>query len=228
MKVIALDLEGTLISNAVSQIPRPWLYEFLIACESLATRVVIFTTVPEQIFRKVAKLLVEEKFAPEWFERIEYVFWDMKTKNLNFIDPNISDRIVLIDDFQDYIHRGQEKNWIKIDSFNSPYDENDQELWRVYKILAERFENEELKTLKDASRDNFEFSAGIELGSWRTAKIEYAATELMDGNRNAALRWMQTPLAIFENKSPLAHAQSKSGTQDVMDLIGRLEHGVFS
>jgi hypothetical protein len=29
IKVLALDLEGTLISNAMSQIPRPGLYDFL-------------------------------------------------------------------------------------------------------------------------------------------------------------------------------------------------------
>jgi len=29
IKVITLDLEGTLISNAMSQIPRPGLFEFL-------------------------------------------------------------------------------------------------------------------------------------------------------------------------------------------------------
>jgi hypothetical protein len=32
IKVIALDLEGTLISNARRQIPRPGLYQFLEAC----------------------------------------------------------------------------------------------------------------------------------------------------------------------------------------------------
>jgi hypothetical protein len=37
--VIALDLEGTLISNAVSQFPRPGLYSFLEYCSKNFCRV---------------------------------------------------------------------------------------------------------------------------------------------------------------------------------------------
>ena len=71
--VIALDLEGTLISNAVSQIPRPGLWSFLEGCRSLAARVVIFTAVSEERFRAIAGVLVEDGFAPEWFASIDYV-----------------------------------------------------------------------------------------------------------------------------------------------------------
>lgn len=49
--ILALDLEGTLISNAVSQIPRPGLYEFLESAKSLFEGLVIFTTVPESTLR---------------------------------------------------------------------------------------------------------------------------------------------------------------------------------
>lgn len=71
--VIALDLEGTLISNAVSQIPRPGLWQFLEGCRSLAVRVVIFTAVSEDRFRAIAERLVEDGLAPPWFSGIEYV-----------------------------------------------------------------------------------------------------------------------------------------------------------
>jgi hypothetical protein len=53
-RVLALDLEGTLISNAASQIPRPGLYEFLASCQQLFQRIVIFTTVSEaKLYRDV-------------------------------------------------------------------------------------------------------------------------------------------------------------------------------
>ena len=45
--VIALDLEGTLISNAVSQFPRPGLYSFLEYCQENFSRIVIFTAVKD-------------------------------------------------------------------------------------------------------------------------------------------------------------------------------------
>jgi hypothetical protein len=55
--ILAMDLEGTLISNAVSQIPRPGLYQFLESAKCLFDELVIFTTVPEPKFRQIADLL---------------------------------------------------------------------------------------------------------------------------------------------------------------------------
>jgi len=227
MNIIALDLEQTLISNAVSQIPRPWLYEFLVSCEALAARIVIFTAVPEKNFRRIARTLVEEKFMPSWFEKIEYVFWDMKTKNLNFIDSNIDERIVLVDDFSGYVHPMQEKNWIPIDPFVAPYDQLDVELWRVFQILYKKFKTKDRECPELLNVKNSPFLP-LEFGSWSTSKIEYAANNLMEGNYDAALVWLRTPLEILGGKPPIEHADSKLGQQEVMDLIGRLEHGVFS
>src|SRR5690606_39462147 len=68
LTVIALDLEGTLISNAMSQLPCPGLYGFLEGCRSICNRVVMFTTVNEVTFREIAALLVAEGTAPSWFK----------------------------------------------------------------------------------------------------------------------------------------------------------------
>ena len=47
LHVLALDLEGTLISNAMSCIPRPGLFAFLEGCREMFARVVLFTAVLE-------------------------------------------------------------------------------------------------------------------------------------------------------------------------------------
>ena len=73
IEVIALDLEGTLISNAMSQIPRPGLKTFLELCYTITKRVVMFTAVSEEVFRAIAKRLVKEDYAPAWFAEMEYV-----------------------------------------------------------------------------------------------------------------------------------------------------------
>ena len=73
VKVLALDLEGTLISNAVSQIARPGLFDFLEDCRELFPRIVIFTSVNEERFRAIANLLTTEGYAPNWFADIEYI-----------------------------------------------------------------------------------------------------------------------------------------------------------
>lgn len=138
IKVIALDLEGTLISNAVSQFPRPGLYEFLNQCKALCPRVVIFTTVREEVFRKVAKLLVLEGNAPDWFERIEYIDWSGKTKNLNYIPGVVPGEVLLVDDMSLYVHEGQEESWVEVEKYENPYPDTDSELGNVLNEIQKR------------------------------------------------------------------------------------------
>lgn len=83
--VLALDLEGTLISNAMSQIPRPGLANFLTRCAEIFPRIVMFTTVKEDRFRTIARLLVDEGVAPDWFSDVEYITWHGETKDLRFV-----------------------------------------------------------------------------------------------------------------------------------------------
>jgi NLI interacting factor-like phosphatase len=64
---IALDLEGTLISNAVSQFPRPGLLTFLEYCHQNFGRLVIFTAVNEVRFRSIARTLAEAQDVPACF-----------------------------------------------------------------------------------------------------------------------------------------------------------------
>lgn len=137
-KVLALDVEGTLISNAVSQFPRPRLFEFLEECRKLFERVCVFTTVPEDKFRRVAEQLVNDGAAPSWFENVEYVQWRGKTKDLSFVENCTADEIILVDDVESYVHPRQEKSWVKIDEFVPPFEKDDGELERVLDELRKR------------------------------------------------------------------------------------------
>jgi hypothetical protein len=138
IKVLALDLEGTLISNAMSQIPRPGLYEFLERVKTMFERVVIFTTVKEYRFRPIAQGLVQEGLAPTWFADIENIEWSGTTKDLSFIPGCEIEEALLVDDFEIYVHPGQEKQWIKISLFASPYPDGDMGLYEVLEILEKR------------------------------------------------------------------------------------------
>lgn len=135
IKTIALDLEGTLISNAMSQFPRPGLYDFLVGCKQVSDRVVIYTTVNENRFRSIAELLVSEDCAPEWFSDIEYVNWSGPTKDLAFIPEIDISQVFLVDDCDVYRHPAQEEQWIGIEQFASPYSDKDEELVRVLELL---------------------------------------------------------------------------------------------
>ncbi len=116
--VIALDLEGTLISNAISQIPRPGLWEFLEGCHSVATRVVIFTAVKEDRFRAIARTLVTDGLAPPWFFEIEYVRWSGRYKDLTPLMNEHRCPVVLVDDHADYVQPDQRQHWISIVPFD--------------------------------------------------------------------------------------------------------------
>jgi len=136
--VLALDLEGTLISNAMSQIPRPGLFAFLERCRALFPRVVMFTTVREERFRRIATLLVAEGAAPAWFADIEYVSWEGKTKDLTSIPGAGAGETLLVDDFEAVVHPGQEPQWVQVDYFAPPYDEQDTGLAKVLEALQLR------------------------------------------------------------------------------------------
>jgi len=138
IQVIALDLEGTLVSNAMSQIPRPGLFDFLEGCKSICDRVVIFTTVREELFRKVARLLVDERIAPEWFRDVEYIHWEGKTKDLSFIPGVTPSESLLVDDFYIYVHPGQEGQWVEIKQFDHPYPDTDRELGITLSVLQSK------------------------------------------------------------------------------------------
>lgn len=133
--IVALDLEGTLISNAVSQFSRPGLYSFLEYCHDNFCRVVIFTAVNELKFRQIAKTLVEHKKAPSFFASLEYINWSGKYKDLKFIQNKQDYKIVLIDDRKEYIKPEQKLNWIYIPEYEYPYSKNDSELEKIKKKL---------------------------------------------------------------------------------------------
>lgn len=53
------------------------------------------------------------------------------------------------------------------------------------------------------------------------------AIELFEDDVNAAHVWLQAPLPVLRNRSPLEAARTAAGAQEVLDLIGHPEHGVF-
>jgi hypothetical protein len=137
--VIALDLEGTLISNAISQFPRPGLYQFLEFCHTNFSRIVLFTSVPQNHFRAIAKYLVESENAPLWFESVEYINWHGQYKDLQFISHISPEQVLLLDDQEVYIHPQQKQNWILVKEFESPYTQDDRELDRLTELLRLKY-----------------------------------------------------------------------------------------
>ena len=103
----------------------------------------MFTTVNEDKFRQIARLLMEEGKAPAWFANIEYVHWQGKTKNLEFIPNAILEESILVDDFEIYVHPGQAAQWMQIAFFDYPYPEHDGGLFKMLNKLEVRLTSSE-------------------------------------------------------------------------------------
>ena len=54
------------------------------------------------------------------------------------------------------------------------------------------------------------------------------AVELFEGDISGAANWLTTPKRALGNQTPLAYSRTEVGAREVENLIGRLEHGVFS
>jgi putative toxin-antitoxin system antitoxin component (TIGR02293 family) len=62
----------------------------------------------------------------------------------------------------------------------------------------------------------------------RLARVFGAALDLFDGNREAAVGWLTDVNRALGNVSPLDYARTELGADEVEDLVGRIEYGIFS
>ena len=62
----------------------------------------------------------------------------------------------------------------------------------------------------------------------RASRVFERTADLFEGDAAAATQWLRTPQPGLGNRKPLELASTDIGAREVEDLIGRLEHGVFS
>jgi putative toxin-antitoxin system antitoxin component (TIGR02293 family) len=62
----------------------------------------------------------------------------------------------------------------------------------------------------------------------RLARLFRLATELHDGDEQAARDWLRRPARALDGETPLDHAGTETGAREVEALIGRLEYGVYT
>ncbi len=61
----------------------------------------------------------------------------------------------------------------------------------------------------------------------RVANILKRAREVF-GNIEKARDWMKTPLSAFKDETPLQRADTSIGANQVHDVLGRIDYGVYS
>ncbi len=62
---------------------------------------------------------------------------------------------------------------------------------------------------------------------YRFAEVLKAAKDLFEGDMAAAKIWLSKPVRGLSNRRPVDMLATSAETEAVLDLIGRLEHGVF-
>jgi putative toxin-antitoxin system antitoxin component (TIGR02293 family) len=62
----------------------------------------------------------------------------------------------------------------------------------------------------------------------RYAELFRQAVALHDGDEDAARAWLKSPARALGGETPLTRAETEVGAREVENLIGRLEHGVYT
>ena len=94
--------------------------------------------------------------------------------------------------------------------------------WRGHMVTPLSAEGKK-KIVAKACSDGLDVPIGC--GSW---KLHEVALGYFDGKHYDAFEWLASPNPAFGGESPMEWARTPVGLQDVIDLIGRLEHGIPS
>lgn len=132
--LLCLDLEGTLISNAVSQIPRPGLDRFLERVSVLCD-LMIYTSVSRERVDSIRRLLIKEQVVPTWFADLPVIH---PTGTVKYKSRCGCPRALLLDDQVEVVAAGEEDWWIPIKEFSPPYSEDDCELIKTLETIYSR------------------------------------------------------------------------------------------
>ena len=133
VKVLALDLERTLISDAMRADPRPGLFDFLAFCHERFERVALFSSVEEADAREVLEALARSGHVPpRLLARLEYVDWAGEYKDLRFVPGAFPGEVLLVDDDPGWVRPDQRDRWIAVTAWDGGADS---ELPRVRSVL---------------------------------------------------------------------------------------------
>jgi hypothetical protein len=136
LRILALDLERTLISDAMHAEPRPGLFDFLAFCHRRFERLTLFTCVEEADAREIlAQLARSGHVPPEILPRLEYVEWGGRYKDLSLIPDSVPEEVLLIDDDPDWVRPDQRDRYIAVAAWDGGADD---ELLRTRSILETR------------------------------------------------------------------------------------------
>ena len=132
--LLCMDLEGTLLSNAVSQIPRPGLRTFLESV-SEGCDLMLYTSVSSERVHEIRNLLIEEGIVPVWFLDLPILHPTGTIKDKARCGRSDA---LLLDDQAAVVAPGEESWWAPIAEYLPPYSDQDRELVKALATIKSR------------------------------------------------------------------------------------------
>jgi len=62
---------------------------------------------------------------------------------------------------------------------------------------------------------------------WQLSRLYHRAEEVLE-SRAGALHWFKNPIAALGWATPMAYARTAVGLRELENILGRIEHGVYS
>ena len=62
---------------------------------------------------------------------------------------------------------------------------------------------------------------------WQLSRLFHRAEEVLE-SRAGALHWFKNPIAALGWATPMAYARTAVGLRELENILGRIEHGVYS
>ena len=137
--ILALGLEGALISNVEGCVRRPGLKTFLEQCALLFQKIVMFTQLPEETVWHIAERLVHEGNAPDWFARIHCIRWNGLQKDLSHIVAADSRDVIFVDLCDGFERADQRSQCVGVEAFD-PSGSFDIGLYEALRTLRMRLD----------------------------------------------------------------------------------------
>lgn len=132
--ILAVDLEGTLISNAVSAFARPRLAEFLGWASTRFAQVVLYTAVPAARAAVVLKRVTELDGVPAAVMPTRVLTQEGPCKGLHHVDRDTWP-ILLLDDQAGAVCPDEVEQWVPIQPWSAPYANDDDGLRGARQLL---------------------------------------------------------------------------------------------
>jgi uncharacterized membrane protein YheB (UPF0754 family) len=135
--ILALDLEHTLISSAVTCFIRPHLNDFLDWSIENFDEVVLFTTVSSEHVKNIQNKLFKMGDTNKTFQELRCIEWPrIGLKDLSFVSANWQN-VMMVDDLPEaYSIEAQRPQWVEIRPFDPRFP--DAELLTVKNELINR------------------------------------------------------------------------------------------